>query len=282
MTRSSEDIEREVESARDDLDRTVDALKEKMSPGQMIDEISRSFKGGGAGEMMGNLGAQVRENPMALAMIGAGMAWLMMGKSTHPSGDGAATAYQSGQPTPYDASPPSTGLSEAAGGVADKVGHAAASAKDALAGAASKTKDALGDAADHAVAGAHGLGDQAGAAGRKAARTFEDILQQEPLIIGALGLAVGVAVGAALPSTPLEDRTFGAARDDLMKAGGDKLVAAASNLRASGEAALEAAKAEADNQGLSGEGGSLVEKAEAVVRSSVDAAKDELGASRPV
>ena len=84
--------------------------------------------------------------------------------------------------------------------------------------AASSAKEALGGAADHAAAGMRGVGDQVGSVGRKAARTFEDILHEEPLIIGALGLAVGVAVGAALPSTVLEDRSFGAARDDLVEA----------------------------------------------------------------
>lgn len=272
MNRSSEDIEREVESARNELDRTVDALKDKMSPGQLIDEISRSFKGGGAGELMDNLGAQVRENPMALAMIGAGMAWLMMGKSGASANDTAAGAYQN-PPSAHAGSDRSTGggLKEAASDVAGKVGDAASSAKEAL-----------GGAVDHAVAGMRGVGDQAGAVGRKAARTFEDILHEEPLIIGALGLAVGVAVGAALPSTVLEDRSFGAARDDLVEAGGEKLAAAAKGLRASGEAALDAVKQEAENQGLAGEGGSLVDKAEAVLRSGAEAARDELGRDRSV
>lgn len=281
MTRSSEDIEREVESARNNLDRTVDALKDKMTPGQLIDEISRSFKGGGASDMMDNLGAQVRENPMALAMIGAGMAWLMMGKSGYKTPDTAAAAYQNAPTGLHPEGQPHPGPAQAAKAAAEKVNQAISGAKDTVGGVTSSAKEALGGAAERAAAGVHGMGEQASVAGRKAARTFEDILQQEPLIIGALGLAVGVAVGAALPSTTLEDRTFGAARDDLVKAGGEKLEAAAGTLRASGEAALNAVKSEADNQGLSGEGGSLVEKAEAVVRSGVEAARDELGGARP-
>lgn len=270
MNRSSQEIEQEVESARNELDRTVDALKDKMSPGQLIDEISRSLKGGGAGDMMENLGAQVRENPMALAMIGAGMAWLMLGKGETKSGGSAAATYQN---TTLGAAPHSEAshMKEAIGAAGEKARHAAADAKTAVSGAV-----------DHAVAGVQGLGEQAGAAGRRAARSFEDILQQEPLIIGALGLAVGVAVGAALPSTSLEDRTFGASRDDLVRTGGEKLAAAAGGLRASGEAAMEAARAEADNQGLAGNDGSLVEKAEAVVRSAAEAARGEMGKDRPM
>jgi hypothetical protein len=275
MTRSSEDVEREVEAARDDLDRTVEALKDKMTPGQLIDELSRTFKGGGAGEMMGNLSAQVRDNPMALAMIGAGMAWLMMGKSDRVATDTAARAYQTN--AEFGAAP-STATTTAP---ADH-SKAAGNLKTKVADAATGVKDAASGAAEHAAAGLHDLRDQAGFAGRKAVRSFEDILQQEPLIVGALGLAAGVALGAAFPSTGLEDRTFGAARDDLVDAGEKKIRAAGQALNASGQAAFEAVKSEADRQGLAGNGeGTLVEKAEAVVRSGVEAARDELGGARP-
>lgn len=273
MTRSSEDVEREVEAARDDLDRTVEALKDKMTPGQLIDELSRTFKGGGAGELMGNLGAQVRDNPMALAMIGAGMAWLMMGKSDRVATDTAARAYQTNAEV---GAAPSTAT--AAGDLSNAAGHL----KTKVADAATGVKDAVSGAAEHAAAGLHDLRDQAGFAGRKAVRSFEDILQQEPLIVGALGLAAGVALGAAFPSTGLEDRTFGAARDDLVDAGEKKILAAGQALNASGQAAFEAVKSEADRQGLASDGqGTLVEKAEAVVRSGVEAARDELGGARP-
>lgn len=271
MNRSSEDIEREVESARGELDRTVEALKDKMTPGQLIDEISRSFKGGGAGEMMSNLGVQVRENPVALAMIGAGVAWLMMGRGDHEASDALARTYQSNPD--MDIARPSS----SSHGVSGKAEHLA----DKVSEAASGVKDAISNVTDRATESLHDLRGQAGAAGRKTARSFEDILQQEPLIIGALGLAVGVAVGAALPATSLEDRTFGAARDDLVEAGQEKLAAAAQGLRASGEAAIAAAKQEAGDQGLTGDDGSLVDKAESVVRSGVEAARSGSGADRP-
>ncbi|MDO9245098.1 MAG: DUF3618 domain-containing protein, partial [Phenylobacterium sp.] len=82
MTRSSAEIEREVEQTRGEIDRTVEALKDKMTPGQLIDELTQSLKGTGATDMVGTLGAQVKENPLALAMVGAGMAWLMIGKGS--------------------------------------------------------------------------------------------------------------------------------------------------------------------------------------------------------
>lgn len=260
MTKSSEDIEREVEAARGDLDRTVEALKDKMSPGQLIDELTRSFKGGGAGDVMSNLGAQVRENPMALAMIGAGMAWLMTGKA------GAAAPDTLARNAPAQGADASSIL----GGVAEKIG-------DQFSAAGDKAQDALGGAAHQAGQGLHELGSQAAGAGRKARSAVEDIVHREPLILGALGLAVGAALGAALPATAAEDRAFGAARDDLVEAGERKLAQSATQLRAAGAAAVDAVKEEAAQQGLAAEGElGLVEKAEAVLRSGAAAARDEL------
>ncbi|WP_322889674.1 MULTISPECIES: DUF3618 domain-containing protein [unclassified Yoonia] len=43
-----------------------------------------------------------------------------------------------------------------------------------------------------------------------------DLFEEQPLIAGALALAVGAAIGAALPHTRFEDDTFGDTADDLM------------------------------------------------------------------
>jgi hypothetical protein len=43
--------------------------------------------------------------------------------------------------------------------------------------------------------------------------------EREPLLIGALGLFVGLAVGAALPSTEAEDRLMGPLHDKLVDQG---------------------------------------------------------------
>ncbi len=285
MNRPSEEIERDVEAARGDLDRTVEALKDKMTPGQLFDEVARSFKGGGGSEMISNLGSQVKENPMALAMIGAGMAMLMVGrKSTDP-----ITTTGVGLDAGYGVDPADSALGagagrfgatgEASSSVSDKASGVAAS----LGEKASELKHHLADSAEHARHGVSQLGGQAAHTGRKVQNTFESMMRDEPLIVGALGLALGVAVGAALPSTPLEDRTFGAVRDDLVEAGKEKLGEVKDGLKASGAAAYEAVKDEADHQGLAGGDGqgSLVDKAEAIVRRGVEAAREELPGGRP-
>jgi hypothetical protein len=42
------------------------------------------------------------------------------------------------------------------------------------------------------------------------------LIDEQPLILGALGIAVGAALGASLPRTRQEDRLMGEARDELL------------------------------------------------------------------
>ena len=80
MNRSARDIEREVEATRASVEETVEALKEKMTLGQMVDEAAGYFRTSGGPQMFSNLGHQVRENPLPLALVGLGLVWLMSGR----------------------------------------------------------------------------------------------------------------------------------------------------------------------------------------------------------
>lgn len=164
MTRSSEEIEREVEATRGELDRTVEALKERMSAGQIIDELMGSMKGSGASEMVSTLGRQAKENPLPLALIGAGVAWLMFGKPpaqrdwrerrsfvadpyTGEVGfEGDATAYDVDASRYHEDYDPLTGADlsgeDKGPGLKDKAAQAAAKAKAAASNAAHKVSDA--------------------------------------------------------------------------------------------------------------------------------------------
>lgn len=74
-------IERDLEHTRARLDATLDALQQKLSPGQMVDEAMTWFKSGSGAEFGRNLGGNVRDNPLPVALIGIGVAWLMVSAS---------------------------------------------------------------------------------------------------------------------------------------------------------------------------------------------------------
>jgi hypothetical protein len=72
-------LERDAERVRAEIADTAEHLKDKMSPGQLMDEVVNYFKDGDTNQLLTNLKDQVRDNPLALAMVGSGLAWLMMG-----------------------------------------------------------------------------------------------------------------------------------------------------------------------------------------------------------
>jgi gas vesicle protein len=72
-------IERDLEHTRARLDSTLDALQQKLSPGQMVDEAMNWFREGNGAEFGRNFGRNVRDNPIPVALIGIGVGWLLIG-----------------------------------------------------------------------------------------------------------------------------------------------------------------------------------------------------------
>src|SRR6516225_7422202 len=78
MESQSEQLEREAEVTRRRLSQTLEELRGRMTPGQAADQLLDYTRNGPAGELLRNLGREVRENPMPLVLIGIGIAWLMI------------------------------------------------------------------------------------------------------------------------------------------------------------------------------------------------------------
>lgn len=77
MSMETDRIEADVNSSRSRLNDTLSQLGSKLSPGQMVDEGLGLLKGQ-AGQFAGTLGRQIRDNPLPIALIGAGIAWLVL------------------------------------------------------------------------------------------------------------------------------------------------------------------------------------------------------------
>jgi ElaB/YqjD/DUF883 family membrane-anchored ribosome-binding protein len=75
--RTSSDLQREIDADRQRIENRIDAIQERMSPGQLIDEALAYAKGSGGGEYLRNLGVSLKANPLPVALIGISMAWLM-------------------------------------------------------------------------------------------------------------------------------------------------------------------------------------------------------------
>ena len=59
--KSAAELEREAEAARARVANTAETLRSKMTPGQLIDEMTGMFAGGDGSAAFNNLKAQVRD-----------------------------------------------------------------------------------------------------------------------------------------------------------------------------------------------------------------------------
>jgi hypothetical protein len=98
--KSSSELEREVEAQRNRVENRIGEIKDRLSPGQLLDEALSYTKNGGA-HFASNLGQQISANPIPAALVGIGVAWLMSGRgtphlpqfSTHHSAEGDYHPY---------------------------------------------------------------------------------------------------------------------------------------------------------------------------------------------
>ena len=75
---SSAEIEREVEAQRAQVESTIGEIKERLTPGQLMDEVLSYTKHGGA-HFASNLGHTITANPLPATLLGISLAWLMVG-----------------------------------------------------------------------------------------------------------------------------------------------------------------------------------------------------------
>lgn len=307
MTETPRQAEREVERARADLSHTLDALRERLTFGQIFDEARAQFLGSGGGEFTTNLSRQVRENPLPVALVGLGVLWMMMGERggrarthavrVHPSetgrGPGRGQGYLEGAGERAQQAAAQMGMSlrtttetmrGAGESAAERARQAAAGAGESMrsmAGTVGETMRHAGESATEWMEQARGAaryaGDGAGQVGQRTMQSFNKMLEEQPLLLGAIGIALGAVVGALLPSTRIEDQYLGETRDQLRDAIAEQGGELYERGKATATEAYRAAADEARAQGLMPEetgGKPLAEKAEDVLRKAGEAARE--------
>lgn len=106
---TSDQIKSDIDHTRHEMDETIDQLTERLRPRHLIDEVICMIQesGTGAGESAKEIGRtvgrQVRDNPVPLALIGAGVAWMLMSRGeSSPRRRGASDDEYSSGLTAFD------------------------------------------------------------------------------------------------------------------------------------------------------------------------------------
>ncbi|HVH55230.1 MAG TPA: DUF3618 domain-containing protein [Vicinamibacterales bacterium] len=222
--RRAREIEGEIASTRAELSETIDALQEKLRPGNLASEATERVKAvttekvrsmaetasGTARQMM----SETRNNPMPALMIGAGVAWLLLDR-TRKGGNGRHRQHAewSDNASPRYGSYSETDDYYRSSGYRGEQGwRSNRTSSEGLSTEAISnwTREAAGEARQTA---------------RRAQNGLQRMMRQNPLLVGAAAMLVGAAVGAALPETEKENEWMGDARDTVV----DKAQQAAQN-----------------------------------------------------
>ncbi len=270
-------IEHELAETRARLGNHLEELTRRLSPGQLLDEGLSYVRDGQGATFMRNLGADLRDNPLPVALTALGVAWLAVASRYGSSGEVPYDQAQSWRAASDDLSDRARragdaitraaeetdegfrarvaeararvlGLQQDAAETASVFADRVQQAMDTAQERAREGFERMRQSADDLRDGIASTGRQAGAAmGQAAGRGREFVTRagsgisetvgDNPLLLGAIGLAAGALIGAVLPRTRQEEEVLRPATDWAADAARN----AAANVMQRGTRAAEAA-----------------------------------------
>ena len=84
---SSEQLEREANATRADIDQTLAELRARISPQHIVDQATDYASKRMNGDVVGTLARHIADRPVPFLLVGAGLAWLMMASRHRPAVD---------------------------------------------------------------------------------------------------------------------------------------------------------------------------------------------------
>ncbi len=255
-------IEEGLERNRSALRDTVDEIQDRFSVDRLAEEALGLFQGKTAADFTRSIDRAVRANPVALALTGVGIAWLIFGgrKPTPAPRAEAISRWEDegGNPEPRTLNTQTDTASDESDW-AERIDALRERASSTLRHLETEARDYVGDARDFVAErakvlsaftedmrktmlnGLDGLSDAAREtvvqarekayaariridhAARAGGREVERMVHEHPMIAGVVAMALGAALAAALPRTRTEDRAFGSESDRLMAAAAKSL-----------------------------------------------------------
>lgn len=174
-------LSQEIDETRADVGETLDALQAKLSPRRLIDEAV-TYAGEQGYEIARRLGQLVKDHPVPVALAGAGLLAVL---AVRRSRDGA-DLYSEGYVLAEDYDP---SLEEGAEGSGLRAAGSSARERASRASGAVRRR------------------------ARRAGSGFARVLNEQPLLVGAVGAAIGAAIAAMLPPSDTEDELLGGMSD---------------------------------------------------------------------
>ncbi len=313
-------IRSDIDSTRNRMDDTIDALGSRLQPRHLLDEVLGFFRrheseaqekfshvreslSHSSEAAMNTVVDTVKKNPLPLLLIGAGVAWMVYSNRKSSSMDYSDYDYNQGfrdrddirydpdahidRPLDYPSgSGTGSGISEAGWSESgtSKLGEMKESASQKFSQAKDTARHKMDElrhtAQDKMEAARHRAGEISERVrertGEVYSRTRERVTttaDQHPLELGLVCLATGLVAGLLVPTADVVNRRVGAAADRLRersREAGHEMIEKGKRVA---DAAVSAAKEEAEAQGLTAE--NMADKASAVANRGAEAGKQK-------
>lgn len=233
-------IRRNIQHTRADICETVNTLQKRLSPDRVKAEVKSAareqlesakenvrFK---AEQWQRKAAERIINNPIPAAMVGVGMMWLFAkasGSTRERDDSGRYRASYSYDPhedwpvyAPEEKSgripPPQQRSQEQRRTRNTNTSPSGQPIGDQVSQWADQAQDSLEDWKSSAFSHADQIGSRAKEGGQRVKGEFQRYLQDHPLTVGTVTLAIGAAVGLSLPRTEKEDQWLGESRDRLV------------------------------------------------------------------
>jgi hypothetical protein len=209
-----------------------------------IQEMSTSF--------IADLGDSVRRNPLPAALIGMGALLLMSGRMGAVSAEVARRARLDRIPgAAGDAlDSASSMVKSSVNSIGDRVTSAAGTVQDSAASAVDTATRFGREQAATVSQYARSVPGSASGLLDDARSGLAELFRTQPLALGAIGLAIGAGIAAALPATELESEYLGETSDAIRDKAREVAAEQVSRVGEAAETAINAAASEARKQGL--------------------------------
>ena len=229
---SSARLQQEANAARAGLSSALEDLKQSVTT-TAITNGAMTFAKEGSNAVARAAVDRAMASPVAAMMIGAGILMLMIGDKKVGSavgslvGQGSSAVKNAAGSVANMASSAASAASDKVSGLADRISSKAGEATDQAKGMLAEGEDMLAEgqhrAKDMLADGQHRAKDllakgqeqgqqvmhQAQQMFEQSRGKFEQFAQEQPILVAALGVAFGAALGAALPLTKAEQQYLG-------------------------------------------------------------------------
>jgi ElaB/YqjD/DUF883 family membrane-anchored ribosome-binding protein len=247
----TDEIRGEITRTRGEMSETIGEIQDRLRPDHLLQQAKDGVREAATGKVknimhsaserahdaaqrardVGNhLAWYAAEHPIRVAITAGLVTWWMLrgrGRSSAEQWYGARdTSWDYDE---YDAIEPSLGeragsvastaretVGEYASTVRQAVGSAASTARETAGEYAASARDTVNEYAQSAASTARSASHRVRRVASTATTSVDDWVHDNPLAAGAVAVAVGAAIGLAIPATEYEDRAMGETRDQAL------------------------------------------------------------------